>query len=305
MRKTFGFVLLGLAGFLVTTALLTLIYVPGQVKKTPLDVNSDTQLTGQAAYLSEPMTEVRYLSRTVADGTASDGGVVVFDNLTCLWRAAPDSTGDCPGDDKSTISIATDRFATDRVTALAVNDEAYVGAGAEPKEGLINKFPFGVEQKSYQVWDGLLGRTVEAKFEGEEEVGGLNTYKFLIEFTDEPAEISDGISGTFSDTKRLWIDPVTGSIIDQSEQQKRTLDSGDNALDLDISFTDEQVESNVEAAKESGGLLATLGMVPWIAIGLGVLAALGGIVLLRGAPSGAKTQSEDVSLAEMTRRSQR
>ena len=97
MRKTLGFVLLGLAGFLVTTALLTLIYVPGQVKKTPLDVNSDTQLTGRAAYLSEPMTDVRYLSCTVADGTASDGDVVVFDNLTCLWRAAPPPTGSWPG----------------------------------------------------------------------------------------------------------------------------------------------------------------------------------------------------------------
>ena len=303
MRKTLGFVLLGLAGFLATTALLTIIYVPGQVKKTPLDVNSDTQLTGRAAYLSEPMTDVRYLSRTVADGKASDGDVVVFDNLTCLWRAAPDSTGSCPGDDESTISIATDRFATDRVTALAVNDEAYVGAGAEPKEGLINKFPFGVEQKSYQVWDGLLGRTVEAKFDGEEEINGLNTYKFLIEFTDEPAEISEGISGTFSYTKRLWIDPVTGSIIDQSEQQKRVLDSGDNALDLDVSFTDAQVQANVDAAKESGGLLRTLGLVPWIAFGLAALAALGGIFLVRGASSGSTDGSEDVSLDEMTRRS--
>jgi hypothetical protein len=300
MRKTLGFVLLGLAGFLVTTALLTLIYVPGQVKKTPLDVNSDTQLTGRAAYLSEPMTDVRYLSRTVADGTASDGDVVVFDNLTCLWRAAPDSTGSCPGDDETTISIATDRFATDRVTALAVNDEAYVGAGAEPKDGLINKFPFGVAQKSYQVWDGLLGRAVEAKFDGEEEINGLNTYKFLIEFTDEPAEISEGISGTFSDTKRLWIDPVTGSIIDQSEQQKRVLDSGDNALDLDVSFTDAQVQANVDAAKESGGLLRTLGLVPWIAFGLAALAALGGIFLVRGASSGSTDGSEDVSLDEMT-----
>ena len=160
-----------------------------------------------------------------------------------------------------------------------------------------------IRDRSYQVWDGLLGRAVEAKFDGEEEINGLNTYKFLIEFTDEPAEISEGISGTFSDTKRLWIDPVTGSIIDQSEQQKRVLDSGDNALDLDVSFTDAQVQANVDAAKESGGLLRTLGLVPWIAFGLAALAALGGIFLVRGASSGSTDGSEDVSLDEMTRSS--
>ena len=303
MRKTLGFVLLGLAGFLVTTALLTLIYVPGQVKKTPLDVNSDTQLTGRAAYLSEPMTDVRYLSRTVADGKASDGDVVVFDNLTCLWRAAPRPPRRRPRGDEGPTRIAARRFAPARVPALAVKEGGYVGGGAEPKEGLINKFPFGVEQKSYQVWDGLLGRTVEAKFDGEEEINGLNTYKFLIEFTDEPAEISEGISGTFSDTKRLWIDPVTGSIIDQSEQQKRVLDSGDHALDLDVSFTDAQVQANVDAAKESGGLPRTLGLVPGVALGLGAPAALGGIFLVRGASNGTTGGAEDVSLDEMTRRS--
>ena len=34
MRKTVGFILLGLAGFLLTGAVLALLYVPGQVEKT-------------------------------------------------------------------------------------------------------------------------------------------------------------------------------------------------------------------------------------------------------------------------------
>ena len=49
MRKTVGFVLLGLAGFLLTAALLAQFYVPGQVQKTPLDVNTTTRLSGNAA----------------------------------------------------------------------------------------------------------------------------------------------------------------------------------------------------------------------------------------------------------------
>ena len=59
----------------------------------------------------------------------------------------------------------------------------------------------------------------------------------------------------------------------------------------------------IPAAKESGGLLRTLGLVPWIAFGLAALAALGGIFLVRGASSGSTDGSEDVSLDEMTRSS--
>ena len=49
MRKTLGPLLLGVGGFLLTTALLVLLCVPGQLKKTPRHVNSLTQLAGEAS----------------------------------------------------------------------------------------------------------------------------------------------------------------------------------------------------------------------------------------------------------------
>ena len=48
----------------------------------------------------------------------------------------------------------TDDFATDRITALAVNDPQYLPADAAPHEGLINKWPFEAEKKTYPYWDG-------------------------------------------------------------------------------------------------------------------------------------------------------
>jgi len=72
------------------------------------------------------------------------------------------------------------------------------GVGAEPHEGLVNKFPFEVEQKTYPFWDGVVGRAVDATFQGEEEVDGLPTYKFQGTPADAPAELSDIEAAAFT-----------------------------------------------------------------------------------------------------------
>jgi hypothetical protein len=284
MRRTVGFILLGLAGFLVTAAVLALVWVPGQVKKTPLDVVTDTRLTGSAAALpTGGGGPVKYLSRTVADGAASTSDVVVFDNFTCLVSDPDGTAPDCVDDtdpDKRLVSAGTDRFATDRVTALAVNDEKYVGVNAVPHEGLVNKFPFDVEQKTYPFWDGIVDRAVETTFQGEEEIDGLAVYKFSYSVADEPAEISEGISGLYSMNKTMWIDKGTGSIIDESDKQVRKLDDGTPVLDLDISFTDETVAANVKDAKANNSQLSLVAKAPWVLGLLGLLAGAGGAFLL-------------------------
>lgn len=286
MRRIIGLVLMGLAGFLVTTALLALLYIPGQVKKTPLDTDSNTRLSGQAAVLpTGDGAPVKALSHTVADGAKSDGDVVVFDTFTCLITDLNGDSPDCVDDtdpERRLVSATTDRFATDRKTGVAVNDEKYIG-DAKPHEGLVNKFPFDVEKKTYPFWDGILGRAVDATFEGEEKVNGFDTYKFVIEVADEPAEISSGIQGTYSSLKTMNIDPVTGAIQKQTEQQKRVLENGTTVLDLDFGFTDETVAANVASAKDSGSSLATVSRLPLIAGLLGLLSALAGFFLWNGA----------------------
>jgi hypothetical protein len=287
MRKTVGLVLLGLAAFLITAAILALVWVPGQVMKTPLDVNSTTKLSGNATVLpSGSGAPVKAVSRTVADGDASTSDVVVFNTFSCLVQDPDGTAPDCVDDtdpDKRLVTASTDRFATNRVTALAVNDEKYVGAGAEPHEGLVNKFPFEVEQKTYPFWDGLLGRAVDATFQGAEDIDGLPTYKFQVLVVDEPAEISSGISGTYSDDKTMWVDQGTGSIIDQSDKQTRKLDNGTPVLDLELSFTDETVATNVEDAKANNSQLSLVQKAPWVLGILGLIALGGGLVLLPAA----------------------
>lgn len=286
MRRIIGLVLMGLAGFLVTTALLALIYVPGQVKKTPLDTDSYTRLTGNASALpSGDGAPVKALSHTVSDGKKSDGDVVVFDTFTCLITNPNGDSPDCVDDtdpDKRLVTATTDRFATDRKTGMAVNDEKYIG-DATQHDGLVNKFPFGVEKKTYPFWDGVLGRAVDANFEGEEKVNGWNTYKFVTDVQEESAEISSGIQGTYSSLKTMYIDPRTGAIQKQTEQQVRKLENGTTVLDLDFGFTDETIAANIKDAKENDSKLGLVGKLPLIAGLLGLLSAAAGFFLWNGA----------------------
>lgn len=283
MRRIVSLVLFGLGAFLLTTALLALLYIPAQVKKTPLNIDSYTRLSGQAAVLpSGGSSPVKALSHTVANGKLSDDGVVVFDTFSCLVKD-DGTTKDCSEDtspSSTLITASTDTFATDRVTALPVHEERYVSAESK-HEGLVNKFPFGVEQKTYAMWDGVLKRSVDATFDGEEAIGGLNTYRFKMVSQDESAEIASDIQGTYSSDKTLWIDPVTGSFIKQQEKQIRKTDTGTTVLDLDFGFTDETVAANVESAKKSGSQLSLLAGAPWVFGALGLLALVGGLFAAR------------------------
>lgn len=285
MRKILGPLLLGLGGFLLTTALLVLLWVPGQVKKTPLNIDSLTTLSGDAVYLDSPRGPVKATSHSVVDGKASDGDTAVFQTMSCLmWNKdgkAPTCTS-AEGKGSPLLNAGTDAFATDRRTALAVPDqEKYLGNLASAHQGLINKFPFDVEQKTYPFWDGILDRAVDAVFVAEEKLDGLDTYKFNINVKDEPAEITKGIQGTYSLDKTMWIDKATGSIIKQSEKQLRQLPDGSPALDMNLAFTDEQVAANIKDAKANGGKLSLVGMLPWIAGLLGLISLLAGLILNR------------------------
>jgi hypothetical protein len=285
MRKILGPLLLGVGGFLLTTALLVLLWVPGQVKKTLLNVDSLTTLTGDASYLGSDRAPVKATSHTVTDGDASSSSTAVFQTFTCLMWNKDGSAPNCvsaEGDDSTLINASTDAFATDRKTGLALSDqEKYLGANASPHDGLVNKFPFGAEQKTYPFWDGILKRAVDAAFVGEEDVNGLATNKYQIKITDEAAEISSGVQGTYSNDKTMWVDPMTGSIIKQTEVQKRVLPDGTAALDMQLAFTDEQIQANVDDAKANGGKLGLVGKLPWIAGLLGLIAAGLGMMLGR------------------------
>lgn len=287
MRKIIGWVLLALGAFLLVVALTATVWAPGQVKRTPLDTDSTTRLSGTADKLNPATGEVEDLdvkatSITKADSKRSDDEVIVFVNTLCLVIDEGDVPDCVDADDpeRRLISASTDVFATDRSDALAVNGE-YLPAGAEEKEGLINKWPFDAEKKDYPYWDGLLGQAVDAVYESTETIEGLETYKYHVVVDEQPAEVVDGVQGVYTQDKYLWIDPVTGSIIRQTQEEVRALEDGGVLLDLDLAFTDEQVTDNVESAEDSGSQIELITRtIPLIGFIGGALALLAGAYLV-------------------------
>lgn len=287
MRRGFGIGLTVLGGFLVTLALLAQFWAPGQLMKTPLDIDSTTRLSGTAE-LSDGTGgtdefPVKAFSVTRADSERSDSGVVVFQNSSCLVKDEGGLDGCVSADDaqERLLSASTDAFATDRRTAEAVNDPQYLPPSAGEKQGLVNKWPFEAEKKTYQYWDGFAGQPVEATYQGTETYDGLEVYVYNTVVQDVPIEISSGVQGTYSTDKTFWIEPTTGTIVNQFENQQRLDADGNTFLALsDFGFTDDQVASNADDAGGNASSLklvtSTVPLIGWI---VGVPALLIGIAL--------------------------
>ena len=287
MRKIIGWVLLGLGAFLLVTGLLATFWVPGQVERTPLDVDSTTRLSGNADKLNPATGEteaidVKATSITKADSKRSDDNVIVFVNTTCLVIDEGDVPDCVDADDPQArlVSATSDIFSTDRYDALAVNGKQ-LPAGAEEKEGLVNKWPFNAEKKDYPYWDGVVGAPVTAEYDSSETLDGLETYKFHILLEDTPAEVLEGIQGTYSQDKYIWIEPRTGAIVNQTQHETRTLEDGTMVLDLNLGFTEDQVAGDVNDAKDNKSQIELItGTLPLVGFVGGILALLVGAFLV-------------------------
>ena len=287
MRKILGPVLLGLGAFLLVAGVLAVTWAPGVAKRTPIDVDTTTYLEGQAAKLDVKTGElvenpIYVLSITKTDTDASTDDTAVWVSTTCVVVDEGQDPQVClDGKDPLLVSASIDVFATDRVSGLAVNDTKDLPDDAVPHEGLVNKWPFDAEKKTYPYWDGLVGGTVDAVYDRSEVVEGLDTYVYRVEISNAEIEIAEGVPGTYDDVKEIWVEPRTGAIVNQTDDQQRYLEDGDQVLDLQIAFTEDQVEKSVADTEDN---LSTLNLitkiVPLVGFIGGAVCLLAGIFLL-------------------------
>nr|WP_237447678.1 DUF3068 domain-containing protein [Nocardioides flavescens] len=278
-------VLLGFGVFLVVAGVIALTWAPGVVKKTPLDVDTLTVYTGEAAKI-DPATgdfdrrPVYALTDTKADSEASSSDHVLFVTTQC---AVFDTGGEkvcVDGEDPDLITANIDVFATDRTTALSVDDKN-LPADAVPHEGLVNKFPFDVQKKAYPFWDGTLGRAVDIEYQDTETVDGLETYRFSYTVADEPIEVAEGVDGTYDNVITVNVDPRTGSIVKSGQDQQRYLADGTQALDITVVTDDDTIKTAVDEAKANGSSLTLLlTIVPVVGLVGGALCLIAGGLLL-------------------------
>lgn len=187
----------------------------------------------------------------------------------------------------------------------------------EGHKGLVLKFPFGTQKKEYQFWELNTRKAWPIKFEKEEKILGLNTYKFVQEIpTSKISEIEgvpratlglDGAGGVtverdYASTRTIWVEPVTGAIIKAADHQVSKLnyqgEARATATEATFTYTDATVEKNVNGGKEPDGrdggdykakaqqLSLIKGTVPLVTLVLGILLiALAGFLQTRRAPA--------------------
>ncbi|MGC5029337.1 DUF3068 domain-containing protein [Micromonospora sp. DT229] len=298
-HRAVGAVLFGGGVLLLALAAGLVFVVKPAMTKLPYDLEPSTsvaeakgatflQITNGAVAIDQADLKSTILVTPDRDKTAALSGDLAGD--TVVWRVGQtvDRT-----DTKELISAYGAELALDRVSGAAVdwNDQFLDESGAPEKvsfAGQVYKFPFDAEQENYEVFDRDLRQTRMAEFKGTEEIEGLETYRYEQVISDEklplPAErvglllgalAPEATSGdvVYSNTRTVWVDPVTGSYIKVREQQKKTLmpnaGSPVTLLDADFLYNDETVTASADRAKSSRGQLTILGV--WAPLGLVVL----------------------------------
>lgn len=317
-RKWFGLVLLGLGAFLLVVGTLCVAWAPDVVKRTPLDVSQETHLEGTVQKLDGatgalgPVTPVKVLSLTNTDTDASDDDVVVWVQSSCVWMDIDDAP-ECPptlpdGEaDPRIVTVDYDVFASDRYTAVPVNDEKYF-VDAEmpedwlPHEGFVNKWPFDTDKDAdYTYWDGTMGEAVPAVFVREDNLLGIDVYVYTITIEDAAIEVAEGTPGTYDNQIEIWVEPRTGAIQQQTQDQQRYLEDGTQVLDLKIGFTEDQQEAFKTDAEDNLFLLdLILVYLPILGFVGGALCLIAGAALLltarRREGAEGRTEGEKVSV---------
>lgn len=301
-RKWFGLVMLAVGTFLLVAGLLATVWAPGVVKKTPLNVDQVTHLEGTVRKLdpatgefpSEPVP-VRVESINRSDSKASDGDNATWVQTTCVVIDVDDAPNCVDGEDPRLVSASTDVFATDRVSGLAVNDTDNLPPDAVPHEGLMNKWPFDAEKRTYPFWDGTAGRAFEAVYDREDSIKGIDVYVYKVAIEDAPIEIAKGVEGTYDNQVEVWVEPTTGAIQQQTQDQQRYLADGTQVLDLKIGLTEESLDQFAEDARANMRLLAAITVwLPIVGFAGGALCVLAGFALLLTAR---RRRGEPVALA--------
>lgn len=286
MRRLLAPVLIVLGAFLIALGLLAQFYMSSALLRTPLNVDEVIDVDGTAQVPDdqgvEQETKVLAWSTYHVNTALSDSDVVSFDNSQCLVKDIGHPVGCVSADDPQDrlLSATEDKYATDRRTAESVNDPKNLPAGAAPHSGVINKWPFLAEKKTYTFWDDGTQQGVPATYAGTSSLLGHQVYVYDVHVPKTRIEVAPGVKGYYTDDKQVYVDQLTGSVINQVEHQVRTDLHGNPVIDLQIAFTDAQVQKLVDEARTNGRQLTVIReVVPIVGYAVGIPVLLVGLFL--------------------------
>ncbi|NGM15717.1 DUF3068 domain-containing protein [Verrucosispora sioxanthis] len=303
-HRAVGAVLFGGGVLLLALAAGLVFVVKPAMTKLPYDLDSSTsvaeakgatflQITNGAVAINRGDLRSTVQVTPERAKTAALSGDLAGDAV--VWRVGQTVERT---DSKELVSAYGAELALDRVSAAAVDwNEQFLDESGTPEKvafaGQVYKFPFDSAQDNYEVFDRDLRQTRMAEFKGTEDINGVEAYRYEQVITDEKLPLATDRVGlllgalapgstsgdvVYSNTRTVWVDPVTGSYLKVREQQKKVLVPNTGTpvtlLDADFSYNEETVASSVDRAKESRNQLNILGV--FAPLGLAVL----GLVLI-------------------------
>lgn len=199
MRRTASvlpLILLGLGVFALVFGQLLDRYVEPRVKRTPVDVQTDSVLTGTGSFFDTGALKtvhgkrITVTRRIVGDVAAAErSGNAVWNVSTQIDTPATLSLRD----PRRSLQWTTERWVTDRRTNQPVHC-----CGEQPsfRGDAYLKFPFDVQKRTYRWWDGVLGAAVPLKYSGTEKVLGQTGYRFTGSVAPRRTEVTREVPGT-------------------------------------------------------------------------------------------------------------
>ncbi|WP_026189975.1 DUF3068 domain-containing protein [Salinispora mooreana] len=325
MRQKTGAVLFGLGLLCVVAAVGLVGLIVPALKQVPYDVTPPdiVVVAPSATFVSARTLPGGEPAVTVETGTLRSETGIKPDN-----EAAAELTGSLAGetliwnvyqatdwvDRDLPVNRAESRIALDRVSGAAAewdgqcySDTEAVESGTTGCEagsityaGQLYLFPFDTKKQTYQYFDGILRQSLPMLYQGEEEVAGLETYRFeqtvpqreldldeetLTQLLGFLAPEATTATMTYRASRTLWVEPMTGGILGYREQQHQELvpDVGSPVVIFNATFQydDATADAVIEQARDGRAQLFLLGRnLPIGLLVAGVLAAAAGFMLV-------------------------
>jgi Porin PorA len=293
VRKALGSVLVLVGVFALVLAALLRFYAPSRAEKTPLNLDITQVATGPAKVLNSSTGQLEdttlIATRTVkTDSAASNSKVTVVNESLCIVKniGNPPPCVDSQDAQGRLVDVTTDRVAADRKSAESVNDPKYGanvnGDTSVQHVGLSYKWPLHAKKTTYKFFDPASGQAPDAKFIGTEKYKGMTLYKYEAVINNIDLPVLRGVPGTYSDTRTVFVDPVTGVIVKGTEVQQRNLANGSLAFQTTLNFNQASIDYQAKQAKDGRSKITMLTVVlPLIGLVVGLAATAGAVLLLR------------------------
>lgn len=183
----------------------------------------------------------------------------------------PATRKDVPGFEKTNVKLIVDR-----------KSKAYLPGTEGGRSGYWG-LPFHVKKdRVYPSWVTAAQRPLDAQYRGTEKLEGLETYLFVVDVTNRPLGANDPASGLplVVDAKiSTWNEPNSGSTVRIDDYDAvSALDAAGKKYPrfvADVKHTAEGVRELVADGKDNRNKIVWFGAyMPWMATGVGIVAAL-------------------------------